>query len=853
MATHEKSTFLFAMMEPQSVSARLMFSAHALKTQGRIHEAEVAYQQLEAALRTLLEITEAHNAEYPDSPMEVEPIFGQLVNAITTRADLLEALGDRSAAGALRTEALHLSAGHLPGTSVAEHKRQVAAALAAESRYHEAIAALIEARAALEQAGNRLRIAQVGAQMAEIYEWLGDRQRAHEEASRAIDFLEPMLPAGEPEMQDILSPLVAKRLAEAEEASGILQAWTALVQLDGRLSREAGDYNRARALFERVLPRIPQPGKPGIEFQLARIDIESGEAERGYRRLGALAPLFTGLYAPRLGVLMSWQGEALLRMGRVIEALDLARAGAEALMARGDLDSMWSAQWRVARCLLALGRRREAYKWACDAADTIRELRRAPLGHRLDSTYLADKLPVLDQAIDLAVEFEDAPAACRLIEGVKSRGLTAILRTTQTGPPDERSSSGEFEQLTRVLARLEHAATREGWTLQMKAAQQKLLAERAALIERIRITEPRWRAVTEMPGFDLAELQATLAAADCAALTLYHRGDRLVAVLITGKACRAAERTLHSETLQSLERYRLNLRSQDPRVEWFDPSSLPGLDAEDLLPGSLLDEALATRRAVIVPHGALHVLPWATLRRGTRRLFTFTPITVAPNLSCLLLLRRREEPARRVALIGAPEYGDRSSLRELTLAPTELRAVESRYRTRGNGVLGEIIEGKDAVRDAFRSHACRTDARGAVLHVVCHGDFVTGEPLNSGLLMTDGKVDAAEISRYRILYDEVVLSACSTGYRPTAVGDIELTGDDLVGLVAAFLEAGARAVLVSIPPAREDAAQRFMSAYHARRADGASAHDALRGAQQTMLDQGVYDAALWAGYTLYGG
>jgi CHAT domain-containing protein len=125
--------------------------------------------------------------------------------------------------------------------------------------------------------------------------------------------------------------------------------------------------------------------------------------------------------------------------------------------------------------------------------------------------------------------------------------------------------------------------------------------------------------------------------------------------------------------------------------------------------------------------------------------------------------------------------------------------------------------------------------------------------LNSGLLLTDGKIDAAEISRCRMKYEEVVLSACASGYRPTAIEGVPLTGDDVVGLPGAFLEAGARAVLVSITKARDDAALHFMTLYHEERARGARPLVALQQTQKELLASGEYPPYVWVGFTAYAG
>jgi len=118
--------------------------------------------------------------------------------------------------------------------------------------------------------------------------------------------------------------------------------------------------------------------------------------------------------------------------------------------------------------------------------------------------------------------------------------------------------------------------------------------------------------------------------------------------------------------------------------------------------------------------------------------------------------------------------------------------------------------------------------------------------------MSDAKVDAAEIARTRLGYDEVILSACSTGYRPTRVGGIVLSGDDILGLPGAFLEAGTRSVLVSITPVRDDVALQFMTIYHEQRASGKTPLPALQATQKMLLADKYFDPAMWIGLTVYG-
>lgn len=109
-----------------------------------------------------------------------------------------------------------------------------------------------------------------------------------------------------------------------------------------------------------------------------------------------------------------------------------------------------------------------------------------------------------------------------------------------------------------------------------------------------------------------------------------------------------------------------------------------------------------------------------------------------------------------------------------------------------------------------------TDA--TILAFATHG-LVSGEidglnepalvltPPQTPTLLDDGLLTASEISRLRLNADWVILSACNTASAENAAG-----AESLSGLARAFLFAGARSLLVSHWPVRDDAAARLTTA-----------------------------------------
>jgi len=847
-----KMDILIAYGELQSSESQLLISSEALKNQGRLKEAAAAYEQLISVLHQLLELEKINNTQYPESPYDHLPTVNIMLNSMLTWADILETLGDSAQAEKIREEVRQLSGKYLSQVDQAERERQLATSLVPQGRFNEALTAFTVARDLFQESNDALNTASVTANMADILEWLEDYERALVEVERAKKLLGPLTGGKKPSQTGMIASLLGGRLKEAERDANLLRISLDLDQTEARINRRLGNFAESELQFREILPQVPQGGQVGIEFQLAAILVDSGRYAEGLEYLKRLEPSFKGIARPKLGVLLSYEAEALLGLGEADEALKKLNTAIRELSQYRDLDSLWKTQWRRARALTTLHQPKEALTTYAQAADTINALRKAPLGYRLDSTYLKAKLPVFEAAIELACERGEAEICCRFIEMIKSRTLTAALSIPDSAQPKNATDLDQrVDGLSRQIDALEYEAYRNGPSDELEQKRTELISERIGLLEKIRFSDPRWRSLSEPIPFDLQKTLDTLAKREQAALTLFFQPVQVIGVLLKDNECSVAKMQISSETSEALAKYQLNLQVEEANRSWFDPSIGLGLKAEHLAPAELLEKALEARSLVIVPHGPLHLVPWAGLMFKGKRLFEYCPVGIIPNLSCLLGLQADFSPAPRVGLIGAPDYSSLPRLQPLDMARQELQNVEEIYSS-GAGIIGKPLMGGNATEATFWELTKHPDSVGGVLHVVCHGKFETGDPMNSGLLLTDGKADASEIARSRLRYDEVVLSACSTGRRPTAVQGVALTGDDILGLPGALLEAGARSILVSIPPAREDATLSFMTVYHENRAKGRTPLHALQEAQMAMLSDSLLEPYLWIGLTAYG-
>ena len=98
----------------------------------------------------------------------------------------------------------------------------------------------------------------------------------------------------------------------------------------------------------------------------------------------------------------------------------------------------------------------------------------------------------------------------------------------------------------------------------------------------------------------------------------------------------------------------------------------------------------------------------------------------------------------------------------------------------------------------------------------------------------------------------IVLSACQTAVGSGALADVP-AGDDWVGLVEAFLYAGAGNVLATLWPVDDRATAGFMERFYTALASGRSEAEALAVTQRAMLrNSATANPFYWAGFSLSG-
>ena len=117
-----------------------------------------------------------------------------------------------------------------------------------------------------------------------------------------------------------------------------------------------------------------------------------------------------------------------------------------------------------------------------------------------------------------------------------------------------------------------------------------------------------------------------------------------------------------------------------------------------------------------------------------------------------------------------------------------------------------------------------------ILHLAAHGDFRPDNPLFSGLALADGWLTTLDIFNLHLGASLVTLSACQTG-RSVVSG-----GDELLGLMRAFLSAGAASLVLSLWAVEDRSTARLMETFYEKMAEGYTKAAALRCAQLQFIE-----------------
>lgn len=664
---------------------------------------------------------------------------------------------------------------------------------------------LAEAEADFAAADHQLRLAELPVEAAMSRH---NRGYVHYLAGRLVDALHDMDDAAL-----VLAPLspVSRAICEQDRAEVLLAAGLAT---EGReaLRSSARAYgarrlHQRRAEAELVLARSLVIGDPAAALVAARAARDrfgrvGADAWRARAEAVALAAeVELGRRGPGLVERADRLAAELAAQGLSGYAAQLRLHAARVLIRRGELEE-------AADRLAAAGVRRDAALAVRLLQRTARvELARAR-GRRLAA--LSQVRAGLEEFHAWQSTFGSLDLQTFVVGRARHLAASALELAAETGRPDV---GYEWSERARMLATRVRPVRPEGDAdLTADLAELRRLAtgsdavarppRREAELRR-RVRERAWRTGGSGEVADpapLLDVRAELGA-DVGLVAWLVAGDDLVALTVTD----AGDRLRRLGDYRTVEQA---LRELQPDLEMAGGTLPPafagpvrsGLVARlaelgDVLVAPVLDD-LGDRALVATPSGGLAGVPWTLLPGLVGR-----PVTVTPSATWWRD-HRGSGPLRSAGFVAGPRL--EHAVEEVAVAARSWPGAT-------------VLTGPAATEAAVTDLAGRVD----VLHVAAHGRHAADNPLFSGLELVDGPWYGYDIDRLERVPRLVVLSSCELGRSSVRFGE------ELIGMTAAWLHAGAEAVIASPVDVNDEVARDVLGAVHERVAAGDSPASAL--------------------------
>jgi len=218
------------------------------------------------------------------------------------------------------------------------------------------------------------------------------------------------------------------------------------------------------------------------------------------------------------------------------------------------------------------------------------------------------------------------------------------------------------------------------------------------------------------------------------------------------------------------------------------------LDNLNPLIAPLADLSAPDELLICVPTGSVHAVPLHALSLAGTMLLERNPVVYSPSLTVLRHCLARYTTAPRIqtaTLLGDPSE-DRVD------AATLVSELARQFDT--SPLLGNAV-----TRTAF----IEAVTGAAIVHFQGHAVHSRNDPLQSYLALADGRFTARDIFHLMGFQPELVtLAACESA------ANVIMTGDEPLGLIPAFLYAGAGAVVATLWPVHSSTTALVMKEFY---------------------------------------
>jgi tetratricopeptide (TPR) repeat protein len=591
-------------------------------------------------------------------------------------------------------------------------------------------------------------------------------------------------------------------------------AWLALVDLyEALVLHREGRYVGARQLAEHARELFAQAAVPAraalCDLLLARLELQDGHIQAADDLCRAVVEKTLDAQAP----ILTYQAQFVLGLAR--------EAG-------GDRDS-------------AL----KAFETAHAALESLRSQLR---GDDLKLAFLEDKQAVYESLVSNCLASASPgrlPSAFGYIESGKSRSLADLIavraaslaprgaENATAAPRLRQELSWHYRQLEREETRPDKRSAARGHAL--RARTRELEKELGRSLDEARRTDQEFSALQTGRSFKLEEIRATLAP-DTLVLEYYQaRGQTYVCVLgreqldIVPLGPIAELRHLVRLLQFQLSKFRLGpayLNTFGAQLQTAADAHLRELHAALIAP---VRGQLDAEHLVVVPHDALHFVPFHALLDGNRHLIDDFTMSYAPSSSVYRLCRTKPPGYGQGAVImGVPDAGTPFILDEVRAVAEALPAAQ-------------VFVGAEATARQLQQRG----ETSRFVHVATHGFFRKDNPMFSSIRLGDGPLSVYDLYQFRLSAELVALSGCGTGL------SVVVGGDEQLGLVRGLLYAGAHAVLLTLWDAFDGSTAEFMTAFYQRVNKGRTKAQAAQEAMRELRESRPHPF-YWAPFVLIG-
>ena len=652
----------------------------------------------------------------------------------------------------------------------------------------------------------------------EAYMELGDYQKAKEETDRAY------------------------RLAKRDNASPELQVYSltgaALVRalMGDRMAAE----RLAAELEARTVPENQMTRVSDKNIGLAKIYLALGDYHRALaaiRREQMNQPSTFGKFLVGNEFFTHWElpteyikNKCLLETGE----LAAAKAGYDQLLqtpqTRQNGDLYWLILTDRGRIAVAEGDREKAINLYMTAVEVIEQQRSSISTEASKIGFVGNKQDVYAHLVEQLVEVARFEEAFEYSERAKARALVDMLASKKGFQGGESSDTARLNDLLGELERVEM----DSIVQKPEASSQQQAAVRSIVVEikdEISDTNPELASLVTVNPPNLSEIQQ-LIPSDETLVEYFGTEDRLFAFVVTREGIRGLKLGA-TELEKEVDTFRKTLMVRDSKEFKVAGQTLYGVLIQPL------EGMLTSKNLTIVPHGALHYLPFNALYAKEGFLIDSYTIRILPSGSVMKFLKgSNEDQAGTILAFGNPNLGD--PIYDLPGAEKEAITIT---RAQPNS---KLFTGKQATETSVK----RFGEHFRYIHFATHATFHAEKPLTSGLLMAadgenDGTLTVGELYDLRLKADLVALSACET-----ALGKVA-NGDDVVGFNRGFLYAGARSIVSSLWKVDDQATSILMQDFY-KQLRKKNKREALRTAQLKVKNTYNSHPYFWAAFQITG-